>query len=342
MASNPNPARISAAAWSFWTAFDAFDPTVLLGGFYADKAGYHNYRDDLPGTDYSRRDVAADRNGSGALCSAVDLSLPSARMKTYSARLKAACVARDARLFLNGQAIIREFIGTLDGSSVYCYVLTGGKALGVGADYGPDPGRDTSHLWHIHISVIRQFAASAEAWNRILSILKGESAEAYFARSTTQETDVNLDDLIGKGLTDNDSRTVRKILADVANLRNVLYGKPNTAKVGKPDAGSLLELLQAMAVDWPAEAKRQQLRDEALLAAVKGDADTQTITTRIDVKAAEIIAEGKKDAAAVAEALVGPLTIALQENLASIPAEALQAAAETAIRRVLGQLDAAQ
>ncbi|MFI5840535.1 hypothetical protein ACIA8K_12585 [Catenuloplanes sp. NPDC051500] len=180
MATNPNPTRISGPMWSLWERFVAFHRNVKLGGVYADKPGYHNYRDDLPTDDYSRGDVAADREGNGKLSSAIDLTFPDASdMRLFSKRLHDAMKARDGRLFIDGKPILREYIGTLDSETVSCYVLTGGKALGVGADSGPDAGRDTSHLWHVHISFIRKYADSQDAMDRVLSILKGESYDDW-------------------------------------------------------------------------------------------------------------------------------------------------------------------
>jgi peptidoglycan hydrolase-like protein with peptidoglycan-binding domain len=178
---NPSPTRISAPLWDFWTKFDKVEPTVVLGGIFADKPGYHNFRADLPATDYSVEDVAADRRGSSALASGIDLTMSTAAMKKYTAILDKAARARDPRLFIDGVPIIREFIGTLNGTTVYCYVLTGGRQLGVGADAGPDPGRDKSHLWHLHISIIRMFAGSVVAMDRLYSVLT-ETLAAWQAR----------------------------------------------------------------------------------------------------------------------------------------------------------------
>jgi peptidoglycan hydrolase-like protein with peptidoglycan-binding domain len=182
MASNPNPTRTSDALWWFWTEFKKIEPSAQYGGTYAEKPGYHSYRDRLKKTDYSVEDVANDRKGSGTKCSAIDLSMSDAAMRKYSKRLDAAMRARDKRLFIDGKPILREFIGTKDSKSVYCYVLVGGKQLGVGADSGPDSGRDKSHLWHIHLSFIRLFNESRDAMERVLSILKGESEDAWLRR----------------------------------------------------------------------------------------------------------------------------------------------------------------
>lgn len=185
MATNPNPVRISAASWRFWQEFLEFEPTVKLGGIYSgSKGGYHNARENLPfgdaTTDYSVNQVALDRQGPSQYGAAIDMTLSDpAKMRLYSARLDRAMRARDPRLFIDGEPVVREFIGTLNSTSVYCYVLTGGRPLGVGADSGPDPGRDDSHLWHIHLSVIRKFCATWRAYSGILSILKNEPYESW-------------------------------------------------------------------------------------------------------------------------------------------------------------------
>lgn len=182
MANNPTPSRISSALWWFWTEFDKHESSAKYGGTYARKGGYHNYRAALPKTDYSVEEVANDRKGSDSKCSAIDLTLSASAMVKYSKRLDSAMRAKDKRLFINGNAILREFIGTKDNKSVYCYVLTGGRAQGVGADSGVDYGRDKSHLWHIHLSFIRLFCESMDAMERVLSIMKGETYTAWAKR----------------------------------------------------------------------------------------------------------------------------------------------------------------
>jgi hypothetical protein len=86
MAANPNPTRISSAMWRLWEDFHQWEPKSKLGGIYADKAGYHNYRNALPVSDYSRR-LSADMRGSGTKASAFDFTMPTAEMKKYTTRL---------------------------------------------------------------------------------------------------------------------------------------------------------------------------------------------------------------------------------------------------------------
>ena len=187
MSVNPNPSRITAAIWDLWTWFDQLEPTVALGGIFAAKGGYHDIRNGHSG-DYSVAEVSTDREGPGDKASALDLTMSAEAMRRYTTRLDGACRRRDERLFIGGQAVLREFIGTKDSRSVYCYVLVGGRARGLSADSSPDYGRDSSHLWHIHLSIIRKFAASGDAADRIYSILAGESLSAWKARRGVTST----------------------------------------------------------------------------------------------------------------------------------------------------------
>lgn len=165
--------------WEFWQRFDAMEPTAVLGGIFARKSGYHNARSNLASNDYSVHDVRADRLGPSAMSAGIDLTMSSAAMRRYTARLDKAARARDPRLFPPGKPpVLREFIGTLNGNTVYCYMLTGGIPQGVGADAGPDWGRDASHLWHLHLSVIRAYIQDREALAGVLSVLRGDPPPA--------------------------------------------------------------------------------------------------------------------------------------------------------------------
>lgn len=181
MSANPNPSRITGAIWDLWTWFDQLEPTVSLGGIFAAKGGYHDIRAGHGG-DYSVAEVSTDREGPNDKASALDLTMSAAAMRKYTTRLDVAAKARDERLYIGGQAILREFIGTKDSSYVYCYVLVGGRARGLPADASEDWSRDSTHIWHLHLSIIRKFCASQEAADRIYSVLSGESLAAWKAR----------------------------------------------------------------------------------------------------------------------------------------------------------------
>lgn len=186
---------ITDEIWDFWLWFDALETTVSLGGIYAAKGGYHDTRAGAGAQDYSVAEVANDRKGPSDKASAIDLTMSAAAMRKYTTRLDTACRARDERLYIGGAPIIREFIGTKDSSSVYCYVLTGGRARGLPADAGPDYSRDSSHLWHLHISIIRWFCASADAMDRLYSVLAGEAITSWRARRAPAPTPVQEDDM---------------------------------------------------------------------------------------------------------------------------------------------------
>jgi hypothetical protein len=197
VSTNPNPSRITGAIWSIWGWFDQLEPTAALGGVFAPKGGYHDIRNGHGG-DYSVAEVSTDREGPGDKASAIDLTMSAAAMRKYTTRLDDAAKRRDERLYIGGQAIIREFIGTKDSARVYCYVLVGGRARGLGADASEDWGRDSTHLWHIHISIIRKFCASTDMADRLYSVLNGEPLSAWKARRapapaapTQQEEDMS-------------------------------------------------------------------------------------------------------------------------------------------------------
>lgn len=121
--------------------------------------GYHRCRNVLPSSDYSVQ-LPADLLGDGWAASALDISFPSAVMPVVTQRLLDSAKDRnDPRL-----DVVREFFGTLDHSTV-----TGWDCVA----YTPSTS-DSSHLWHIHISILRQFSNDMAAMQQILSVLTGE------------------------------------------------------------------------------------------------------------------------------------------------------------------------
>ena len=173
MAANPDPARITDALWAFWEKVDAAFPGMRLGGIYAPKPGYHNtVAANLANwpNDYSV-ELPLDLVGPRTKARAVDLTPASVRdMITITSRLKAAADHPDD-IRLKG---IREFIGTLDGRTVFCYIRD--------TDSGSwtfDGGRDTSHLWHEHMSWWTTYCADMAAAQATASVVTGVTWEEW-------------------------------------------------------------------------------------------------------------------------------------------------------------------
>lgn len=125
--------------------------------------GYHCARNDLirDGNtgDYSISEYAQDRLGDGGAACAIDMKFSPHDMIVVSKRLISLCQAHDTRL--RG---MREFFGTTDG-----YNTTG---------YSPQSNRyestgDTSHLWHVHISILREFSNDFGVCANIASAIAG-------------------------------------------------------------------------------------------------------------------------------------------------------------------------
>lgn len=266
---NPSPLRISDAMWRLWIEFKRHESTAKFGGIVAEKPGYHSWRSRLPITDYSVEDVQADRRGSSAIADALDISLPADKMRLYTARLDKAARARDPRLYSSRGPVLREFIGTLDSKNVYCYVLTGGRPLGVGADAGPDPGRDETHLWHIHLSVIRQFGEDWAALDGVLSVLRGESLTAWQARASNEEEDMAVGD-------------------DIMRLLEQGLRPPGTAQTS--GGGVPVAWIVRVIKEIQTEQTAQRLRDEAILAAIgnAADVDIQQVLDLVNTRADEL------------------------------------------------------
>lgn len=145
---------------------------LLNGGSYANKTGYHNTRNNLRRdhpNDYSIQ-LPIDRLGPGDRGSAQDLTFKSAQggdfrnIAKYSRRLFEAGVNKDPRAYP-----MREFQGNIDSDrTVEGWSYYRGHAITTS---------DTSHLWHIHISVHRKYINDEAAMRSILSIWSGKEEE---------------------------------------------------------------------------------------------------------------------------------------------------------------------
>jgi hypothetical protein len=167
---NPNPARITDASWWFMQQLLALEPGTQNGGIYANKAGYHNARSNLQASpqwsnDYSIR-LPADRRGPADKAAGYDWTFPEAqrgdyrRIMLYGRRIAVAFAGRDPRL-----AGWREVLVQADPD-----------ANAEGYDFVTWTTRtpDSSHLWHMHLSELRQFTEDRANKEAMLSVLRGE------------------------------------------------------------------------------------------------------------------------------------------------------------------------
>lgn len=127
----------------------AASTSAVMSGVIGDAAhtyGYHRGRNYIPADDYSVSMHAEDRQGDGEAACGLDLTWGNASDQyTVSRRLLDA--ANDSRM-----SKCREFYGSVDGSTVCGYDYAGGYAV----------TSDDSHLWHVHISLLRLYGSSSD------------------------------------------------------------------------------------------------------------------------------------------------------------------------------------
>lgn len=137
-------------------------PSARMSGIVGDRAhtyGYHRARSQLASSDYSVR-LAKDKQGDANAASAIDISLSASMMRTVTKRfMKVAKDKSDPR-----RAYFREFFGTLNGKTVTGWDTSSNSAT----------TSDSSHLWHVHVSVYRKYATSRTAAEALLSIFTGQ------------------------------------------------------------------------------------------------------------------------------------------------------------------------
>lgn len=174
MARNPDPRRITDALWYFAESCLAMQPGTQYGGIVAAQKGYHGWRDWLIENgllnDYSIR-FAPDKLGPGDKSAAFDWTFPDAQrgqygtIIRYGSRVRAAHQSRDPRAYGFREVLIQaDSDGDAEGYDFYLWNTR---------------TPDSSHLWHGHFSVLRQYLNDFNAMNGMLSILAGESYETW-------------------------------------------------------------------------------------------------------------------------------------------------------------------
>lgn len=153
----------------FMREFLSREPKARNGGIAPgdpNQGGYHNSRNKLYSigktNDYSVR-LSWDKAGDGNAYAAVDIVFVDAQngdyttIRKYMNRIKAAFDRNDGRL-----GFFREFLGQQDAD---------GNPEGFDIPNHSTRTPDMSHMWHIHISILRQYAGLWEAWQGLLDIL---------------------------------------------------------------------------------------------------------------------------------------------------------------------------
>lgn len=164
---NPNPQYITDQMWNLWLGCEKVIPGVRLGGIYAHKPGYHSTVNDNKiswPNDYSIR-LPLDLTQPDNKARAIDLTMDDGQMRKCTELLRASAFdAVDDRL-----SCVREFYGTLDGFIVYGLIKDD--------ENGPWRGAtsDSSHLWHIHISIFTAFCSIWSMLAPVASVLSGQS-----------------------------------------------------------------------------------------------------------------------------------------------------------------------
>src|SRR5687768_3884026 len=151
----------------------AADPaSATLSGIVGDSShtyGYHRAAAEVSTSDYSRQ-LEPDRIDIDPWAAAgIDISMNPWDMKIVTRRmLNSYADLLDPRL-----DEVREFIGTLDGVNV----------IRIDVWFRVQGTSDASHLWHLHVSILRRFVNNAYVMDKIYSVITGETLASWKART---------------------------------------------------------------------------------------------------------------------------------------------------------------
>lgn len=301
---NPNPGRMTDALWWLVCMREALEPTNSEnGGTFANKPGFHNAGENLPGhgaggqgkasTDHSIRD-SFNRTGPWWLTktSAHDWTFWDAQRGDF----------KTIKKYTNRLIKSMKDPNDLRPDDVYAYTLgQGDDDSGVEGynerDNEDESSSDKTHNWHRHDSFRRNIIGNFWAMWKALTIDMGWTyAEWLKSTERTDMADINLNQSIKDPIYGN--RNVGTFIKDIQGLRDWLIGD----KAGgddKPIAASPLGRLDAMLAEWPKIA-------ELIKASVTAE------TTRDTVEAAaaasrysELLDELRDMPVSVSEALIG-------------------------------------
>jgi hypothetical protein len=140
-------------------AIKAGIPSALMGGVIGDSAhtyGYHRGRNYVSSSDYSVQ-YSEDKQGHGEAACGLDISWNKAS-DHYLASQRLLNAKNDNRM-----SACREFFGSTDGVRVCGWDYKGGYAV----------TSDSSHLWHVHLSILRKYADDYTALAPIAEVITG-------------------------------------------------------------------------------------------------------------------------------------------------------------------------
>jgi hypothetical protein len=240
-----------AALINIYKAIEASDQygSMRRGGIVGDvrhqaRGGYHISRADQTSSSNYSVQAPADKRGPSNLASGIDLTMSPSDMKKMTSRLMAACKTNHANPAAEPRIeCIREFFGTLNGTTVTGWNRYASSNRGVGYTTS-----DSSHLWHVHVSIFRDYCDDPAKMKGLVDILLGTTTTSL----PDEGDDMTAADVWDKDLTlgpgvHSAGWYIREIhkLTKAANARTMVL------------AGATEKILAKLAADDPGEAQLQ-------------------------------------------------------------------------------------